>query len=271
VADIDLVKRSVTSLERYIAAQDFAGYDPYDALQSPLFRLPILRSSKILRLGSQQILKRSPINIRPLLRIPKGRNPVTLGLCVQAYAYLAQVESGSAKYYADQVNHCIELLEGTISRGYSGACWGYDFHWEARYAKVPAFTPTIVATGIITNGLFEANRYIPIPKALTLCKSATGFVLNDLHKSTEDDSFCYSYSPLDRQKVLNATMKGARLLSQVYSITRDEQLRTEARKTVSFVLRNQREDGSWPYAIGDTRSWTDNFHTGYVLDCMEEF
>jgi hypothetical protein len=44
--------QSVDRLEAYLEAERFRGYDPYDALSSPLFRLPVLRSSKWLRIGS---------------------------------------------------------------------------------------------------------------------------------------------------------------------------------------------------------------------------
>ena len=36
-------------------------------------------------------------------------------------------------------------------------------------------------------------------------------------------------------------------------------------------MDQQNEDGSWPYAYGDKRTWVDNFHTGYVLDCLDEY
>jgi hypothetical protein len=66
-------------------------------------------------------------------------------------------------------------------------------------------------------------------------------------------------------------MKGARLLAQVYSITKDEKLIKEAKKTVKFVMDNQNSNGAWSYAKGDARDWIDNFHTGYILDCLDEY
>jgi hypothetical protein len=101
--------------------------------------------------------------------------------------------------------------------------------------------------------------------------SSADFVRNELNKSYEGDLFCYSYSPLDKQKVLNATMKGARLLIQVYSETKEVKLKEEAERTVAFVMDHQMDDGAWSYSIDDARSWVDNFHTGYILDCLEEY
>ncbi|MCS6988175.1 MAG: hypothetical protein NZM06_01520 [Chloroherpetonaceae bacterium] len=269
--ETDLISERLFRLQRYIERESYRGYDPYDALTSPIFRLPILNRNKALRWGFQQVLKRLPVNIRPWLGISKGYNPVTLGLCLQGYAYLSRLRPD--ENYGMKFDFLLRELERLKSEGYSGACWGYDFDWEARYARIPAFAPTVVATGFITNALFGYYQITGCQKAFALCESATRFVLNDLNKTYEGDVFCYSYSPLDRQVVLNATMKGARLLAQVYSVTKDDRLIREARKTVEFVVRKQQPNGAWAYATkkGDARTWADNFHTGYVLDCLDDY
>jgi hypothetical protein len=268
---LDFLIQSLLRLEARIHADAYRGYDPYDALTSPLFRLPILNQQKILRWGAQQVLKRLPLNVRPLLFIPKGYNPVTLGLCLQAYTALRCVFPDRAAFYDAQSAFCLSELNRLQSKGYSGACWGYDFDWEARYARIPAYTPTVVATGFITHALFEYYRATQHPQALALCQSATEFVLRDLPRTWFDGTFCFSYSPLDKQVVLNATLKGARLLAQVYSVTKVPHLLEEAKKTVAFVVSQQQPTGAWSYSWGDTRTWADNFHTGYVLDCLDEF
>ncbi len=57
-------------LQQYIELHHYTGYDPYDALKSPFFRWPILNKNKLIRFGAQQLVKRSPINLRPLLFVP---------------------------------------------------------------------------------------------------------------------------------------------------------------------------------------------------------
>lgn len=261
----------LVSLNDYIKSESYMGYDPYDVLNSPLFKLPILRSNKLIRFYLQQLFRRIPINIRPLLGIKKGINPVTLGLCIQAYTYLSLVDEDKKDCYLDEIKNLLIMLIDLSSKGYSGYCWGYNFDWEARYAKIPAYTPTVVATGIVTNGLFVYYKTYHDEEVKDILISSARFVLNDLNRSYEGDTFCFSYSPNDYQKVYNATMKGARLLAQVYEITRDIYYLDEAEKTVKFVVNNQNEDGSWFYSKGDARRWVDNFHTAYVLDALDEF
>ncbi len=172
----------------------------------------------------------------------------------------------------EKCNFLISELEKMISKGYHGACWGYDFPWESRSARIPAYAPTIVATGFITNALFLYYKYSRNQKAIELCTSSCNFILKDIKKTVETDgSFCFSYSPDDKYQVLNASMKGVRTLAQVFSVTNDSRLISEAQNAVRFVIKNQQTDGSWKYAAGKTAEWIDNYHTGYVLDCLDEF
>ncbi len=232
----------------------------------------MLRSSKLARLAAQQTLKRLPLNVRPLLGIPQGYNPVTLALALQAYSYLAIARPDDADRYRDASAGLIAELTRLASPGYSGACWGYDFAWQTRFEYFPAFTPTIVATCFVTNALVTAHESTGVPEALPLCSSAVEFVTQDLNRiSGPNDSFCWSYSPLDHQPVLNATAKGARLCAQVAQLTGRPELLETARASLRFVAANQSASGAWPYAVDDPRSWSDNFHTGYVLDSLHEY
>jgi len=265
------LKASIELLESYIERENYRGYDPYDTLKSPIFKLPVFRSNKLVRFGTQQLIKRLPINLRPLLFIPKGLNPVTLGLCIQAYAYLYQTDQDHKEKYINLIKNLVEELIKLVPGGFSGACWGYDFDWESRHAKIPAYQPTIVATGIITNALFIANRITGHRHCADLVLSAAQFVMNDLNRTYKGDSFCFSYSPFDHQQVFNASMKGVRLLSQAYALTGNETFKQEAKSAVDFVLSYQNNDGSWGYSLASGGGWIDNYHTGYVLDCLDEY
>lgn len=92
------IEAATSQLRKYIEAHRYKGYDPYDALKSPLFKLPLLNKNKLIRFGAQQLVKRSPLNLRTLLFVPKGLNPVTLGLCIQAYAQLIHVNQQEKMY-----------------------------------------------------------------------------------------------------------------------------------------------------------------------------
>jgi hypothetical protein len=264
----DIISRT----ERHLESENLRGWDPYDALCSPLFRLPVFRSNRLVRFGSQQLLKRSPWNLRPFLRIEKQLNPVAVALYVQGQSNLALIEPTRADDRGERVERALRHLEATVSAGYSGSCWGYPFDWEARHASIPAGTPTVVATSIVANSLWKAYAVFKLEKARELVLDAASFVLSDLNRTEgPEQSFCWSYSPLDRQAVLNATLKGSRLLAQAYSLGGPPDLLGPAADSVRFVVEHQLPTGAWPYAASDRRTWVDNFHTGYVLECMKSF
>lgn len=261
----------LSKLQAYIEKNDYRGYDPYDGLMSPLFKLPVLKSNKLIRFGTQQLVKRLPFNVRPLLLVPKGYNPVTLGLCIQGYAYLSEAEPKNREKYVKLIQKLADDLIALKSKGYSGLCWGYDFDWEARYAKMPAFMPTVVATGIISNALFVAHQITKLESLAEMVTSCADFVIKDLNRTELDGNICFSYGPDDEQQVFNASMKGVRVLAQAYSINKDKNLIELAESAVKFVVNQQDNDGGWAYSLSKVGGWTDNYHTGYVLDCLEEF
>ena len=215
-----VLDNSLDRLKSYIEKNNYKGFDPYDGLKSPLFNISFLHSNKLIRFGLQQIVKRSPFNLRKLLFIPKGYNPVTLGLAIQSYSYLYHTDTENRDEYLCKINLLFDELEKLVPSGFSGACWGYDFDWEAYYIKIPAYQPTVVATGIICNALFIAHQITNHKRAKELIISASNFVINDLNRTTINNDVCFSYSPFDRQQVLNASMKGVRILAQAYYLNK---------------------------------------------------
>ena len=89
------VDLSLRRLRRYIESGDYRGYDPYDALNSPLLNL-LGRLGKYPRIAITQFMKRCPVNPRPLLRIPQEHNPKGLGLFLWGYAKLRNCEFDQA-------------------------------------------------------------------------------------------------------------------------------------------------------------------------------
>ena len=63
-------------------SQGYRGYNKHDALNSPLLR-GLLGRGKWPRIIAIQGVMRSPINLRPLLGIPKTYNPKGLALFIQ--------------------------------------------------------------------------------------------------------------------------------------------------------------------------------------------
>lgn len=258
------------AVERRLELEDLHGWDPYDALCSPLFALPVLRSSHPLRFGAQQVVKRSRWNLRPLLLIPRQLNPVSVGLYLQGQAHRAVSNPGILERRRNRAEAAVQRLAAAATPGYHGSCWGYPFDWETRHGSFPAGTPTVVATGMVSNGLWVAHATFGLEQAAELLVCAAEFVLRDLPRiDGEQGSFCWAYGPGSRQAVFNATLKGSRLLAQAHALGGRDELLDVAARSVRFVVDRQLSSGAWPYSLSDPR--VDNFHTGYVLECLRAY
>jgi rhamnogalacturonyl hydrolase YesR len=96
--------------------------------------------------------------------------------------------------------------------------------------------------------------------------------VKDLNRTyDENGNFSFSYSPLDKSVVFNASLLGSRLLARVYSHTHEKELADAALKSVTYCCANQKEDGSWSYGKQSFHQWIDNFHTGYNLECLHDY
>lgn len=265
-----LVDNSFIKLKSYCEKEDFKGWDPYDGLNSKVFQSLPLKKSRLFRLAWIQLFKRNPINLRKLLLVDKGYNPKALGLFLSGYCNLYQINP--EKEYLNYIEFFIDKIINAASAGYSGYCWGYNFDWQAKAFFQPKYTPTVVATSFIANSLLDAYELTKDERLLKISRSSCDFVLKDLNRTYDKDrNFAFSYSPLDKTQVFNASLLGSRLLSRVYSYTKEAHLINSARRSVSYCCRFQQPDGSWTYSTLAHHQWIDNFHTGYNLECIFEY
>ena len=261
------IKESFKKLKYYCERENFKGWDPYDGLNSWVMQKTPLGKSRFFRLAWIQLFKRNPVNFRKLVGVKKDYNPKGLGLFLIGYCNLYKKDQ--RQEYLDKINFLSKELIRLKTQDYSGACWGYNFDWQARAFFQPKYTPTVVATSFIGEALLMAYDITKSPNLLAIAESCCDFILKDLNKSFDsDDNYTLSYSPLDNTQVFNAGLLGAKLLCLVYKYTKDEQLLKEARSIVSYVCSKQFEDGSWSYGTLPYHQWIDNFHTGYNLECI---
>ena len=276
---------SFRKLIKYCEAEHYKGWDPYDGLNSKVFRaLPFFKNKAISRLAVIQGFKRCPVNLRRLAGVPKEHNAKGIGLFLQGYCNLVKAvrkipalaaSIGTEEELMGKVKEVAELLISLRSDGstgspseYHGACWGYNFDWQARGGLFfPAYTPTVVATNFCATALMEAYELTKEQRYLEVALSAAEFVKEDLHRYECEGGFLFSYSKLPgNDTVYNASLLGSRLLSYCYKYTGNEEYRKLAEQSVSACCKGQRKDGAWRYGLHPGQTWVDSFHTGYNLD-----
>ena len=81
--DLDTLA-AAARLDAWIEREGFTGWDPHDALNSPLLKR-LSFGNRRLGIAWLQLVKRSPFNLRPGLGVPKGCNPKGMGLFLASY------------------------------------------------------------------------------------------------------------------------------------------------------------------------------------------
>ena len=263
IAVRDLCEDAVRKLVVYCQANNWAGYDPYDALNCKVFGILPFLNSRFPRLALTQALKRSPINLRRLLLVQKAQNPKAMGLFLSAFVRLSGSNLVDAEPLAGLM---IERLIALRSHRTDYWCWGYSFPWQMRKGFVPRWAPNLVCTTFAANALLDVYEKFQDSRCLEMASSAAEFILNELYWTRGEIVSGFSYPRADLQvQVYNANFLAAALLCRVYRHTGENRFLDPALTAARYSAAMQFPDGSWTYGETSTQQWIDNFHTGFNL------
>jgi len=262
------ISNSICLLSEWLEKNDYRGYDTFDGLSAKYIR-PLTFKTKLLRTVLQQGVRRFPINLRPLLGVPKSRS--TKGMAYLAKGFMRLQQATGDKSLEDKAESALEWLIEHKSKGYSGACWGNHFDYQSRTFYLPKGVPTIVWTSLIGHAFLDAYEHFQKDSYLQVAISACEHIMQDLDRFVEGDALCLSYIPAENKSVHNSNTLGASFLARTYAYTGTEAYQMLAQKAMRYTAKHQRADGSWYYGEAANLHWVDNFHTGYVLDCFKYY
>jgi polysaccharide biosynthesis protein VpsJ len=262
------ILESIERLSGWLEQNDYQGYDTFDGLNAKYLR-PLTFETNFLRTILQQGVRRFPMNLRPLLGVPKSRSTKGMGFLARGFMRLNQATGDAA--WADRAQSALEWLIENQSPGYSGACWGNHFDYQSRSFYLPKGVPTIVWTSLIGHAFLDGYDLFRKQEYLEVAVSACEHILRDLDTLTEGDAICLSYIPLENKQVHNSNTLGGSLLARTFAHTGTESYRLTAQKALQYTANHQRSDSSWYYGEAANLHWVDNFHTAYVLDCFKYY
>ena len=243
---------------------DFAGHDPFDALNSRLFQATPFANSRNARLLWTQLVKRSPADLRGIALVPRERN--AKGIALFALAQLAIYRREKTDAAAERVKNLLSILLSMKVEGSSGAAWGYNFDWQSRNFFAPRDTPTVVPTAFAARAFIEGAHEFANEEYLNIARSVCEFLRRDLPRTIETETeLCFSYAPNTNTRIFNASLLAAEVLASVGNITNDPTLCATAERAARYAVNQQQPDGSWTYGTEPAQSWIDNFHTAYNL------
>jgi hypothetical protein len=233
---------ALLALDNYMEMCALAGPDPYDGLSGRLLeRLRRQRTRQV----AVQLVKRSPLNLRPLLGVRPVRMSKTLGLVAEGLFVAPQLPGA-------EVRRKRLLAELIIRRGEGG--WGYEFDVQTRWGFYAAGSPNIIVTAFA----LEALRLSP-----SHLEAASLPVRSWLEDEMLHDGFI-RYVPRSAVLIHNANLLGARALHRVAPG------HPAVAEAVDRTLERQRPDGTWPYGEQAGLEWVDGFHTAYVLLALKD-
>jgi hypothetical protein len=257
------------ALERWGSARGWRGPDPYDGLNTARVPRVALRPPLAKRVLTQAV-KRSPVNLRPLLGVPDGLSAATLATVITAYARNGFMDGDEARR---KLRDCITALGELRCASYAEPCWGYHFDVQTRVFFYPRTTPNTIATAFAGLGLLDAYELADAGDALESAVGAGEFFLRHVPQTRGEAGACFGYLPGDRTPIHNANMLVAALLARLARLTGRTDFARAASAAVEYTVTRQLPDGAWLYGDEPHLAWIDGFHTGYLLDglltCIE--
>jgi hypothetical protein len=255
---------ALAALEAWGSARDWRGSDPYDGLNATRLPRPFLGSRRGRQLITQ-LVKRSPLDLRPLLGIRPAHDAAALAQVVSAYARYRFLPTEEAP---SKLADAIGELEALRCDGFPEPCWGYHFDVQTRVFFYPKGAPNTIATSFAGLALVDAFETTGERRHLDLAEGAADFFMRHIPPTGAGNGAFFGYLAGDQTPIHNANVLVCALLARVAQYSGRDDLREAALAGVTYTVGCQRPDGSWPYGEREGLMWVDGFHTGYVLESL---
>jgi hypothetical protein len=268
----DIVK-ALGHVLTYSQNNNYSGYNKYDALDSPFLRFMSL-GNKWIRLVYSQVVMRFPLNLRPLLFVPKTPNPK--GFALFAMTYLNLYQAFKKENDLQEAERLLQWLKEHRSPHYPTICWGYQYPWQDVGFFAKAHLPNRVVTYFVCTAFLNAYDITGKEEYLDIVEEALEFMLKAPKVLYEDDNMkCLSYVPDEGINwiVMDVSALTASLCARFHSYRNNEYILGEATKLIRFVVDKKTDYGAWFYShpAGDHSKMHDNYHTGYICDAILDY
>jgi rhamnogalacturonyl hydrolase YesR len=260
------IRRSLTVLQEWVEQQGYRGYEPFDGLSS--WARPLACGNLFAERLLQQLIRQSPLNLRPMLGVKPQDSTKGRGYMASGYLMLYRVTN--RQEYLDKAIDCLEWLDKHKVARFPHHSWSNHFDFVSRGGRYTKDDPIIVWTALIGHAYIEAFEVTGNEWFLRIADSVCNWIL-DLPREKTEKGDCISYLAHVQSSIHNANMLGAGILARTSQHTGSEECSRVARSAMEYSCSRQRPDGSWWYAENDANHWIDNFHTGYNLESLKHY
>lgn len=258
------IENSLLKVEKWVEKHDYKSYEPFDGLTSYL--RPITFGTVIGERLLQQLVRQTPINLRPVLGVKPLES--TKGRGYMAWGYLKRFNVIKRKEYMDKAEECLDWLLKNKSPGFQKPSWGNHFDFTSRSGKLPKNEPIIVWTSLIGQVFLDAFEKTGDKGKLKIAEKICGWIM-DLPRELTDRGNCISYVAYTQSSIHNSNMLGAAMLARTARFNGNKNMKKVAKEAMEYSCSRQLENGSWYYGEKENTRWIDNFHTGYNLDSLK--
>lgn len=266
--DIILIQKSLSRLLRWIESNDYKGYDPGDGLTS--FLRPLTFNNLILERILQQVIWKSPINLRPFLGVKPLDSCIARGFFARGYLKLYQLTGN--KNYKDEAIRCLHWLIDHKSPYSKDFAWGKMFDFSSRGGRQKRYEPLTIWTSLIGQAFLDGYEIIQENQYLKIAESVSNWILS-VPRTITESGLCINYTASGKGDctIHNQSMEAAFMLARTAKYVDNKNYLLVAKEAVKFTCERQRPDGSWLYGEDKMFHWVDNFHTAYILDGLKGY
>jgi hypothetical protein len=264
----DRVERVEVALRRWLAEAAYASYDLYDGL-SGAFPWSLAKRRRLAARVLTQVVKASPVNVRPLLGIRPRVHAKSLSDLASA-AWLRH-RAGIDPQAGAEARALLDRLRAAVRPGFAGPCWALETPYVTRFTDSRGGEPNLFWTINAAIAFLEAWDIEHRAADLAIARGTLDFMRGDLGVVDEgDDGVWLRYFAGHSACVYNVAALAGALFRRVARHTGEAELDALGSRALRFVVRHQNPDGSWFYARGPQGAWVDGFHTAYVLEALLE-
>jgi hypothetical protein len=245
--------------------RDWAGSDPYDGLNTVRLLTPLKRHRRG-RQALMQLVKRTPVDLRPLLGIRGARDSAALAWIISSYCAADFLEPAER-------DRRIDILLGWLmderSPGWEDTCFGYHYDMQSRVFFYPTGDPNVIATCFAGYALLDLHDRGWGGDLLEHVHGIGRFLMRNVPQTPDAPGAFFGYLVGDRSPIHNSNLHVCAYLARAADVVDEPKWKEAAADGVTWTVSRQRPEGQFPYGERPNLSWVDGFHTGYVLDALQ--
>ncbi len=260
----EMLEKSIKKVEKWVEEHNYKSYEPFDGLSSYL--RPLTFGNLFLDRILLQLIRQSPINLRPILGVKPQES--TKGRGYMAWGYLTLYRATGQEEYKEKAIKTLEWLMQNKSPKFKKFSWANHFDFASRGGRYTKHESIIVWTSLIGQAFLDAYEILKDEKYLKTAVSVCEWIMNVPREQT-NSGVCLSYLANTQSAIHNSNMLGAAMLARTVKFTGDQTLLQVAKDAMEYSCSRQLSNGAWYYGEQENNHWIDNFHTGYNLDSLK--